>query len=114
MDKLIDCYINRFNSSLEDRLRTPRMAVLPIKSSKLFSIDVHRALFHAHFRYFGLIVCCLDRGETATQACSRKHMEQWNLDQEKKRPKRFASEIDELDKEADRLADMLEEHMNEG
>jgi hypothetical protein len=38
-------------------------------------------------------------------------MEQWILDQEKKRSKGFASEIDELDKEADRLADRLEEHM---
>jgi hypothetical protein len=40
-------------------------------------------------------------------------MEQWILFQEKKRSKEFASEIDELDKEAVRLADRLEEHMTD-
>ncbi len=40
-------------------------------------------------------------------------MEQWILDQEKKRSKEFLSEIDELDKDADRLADRLEEHMKD-
>jgi hypothetical protein len=70
-------------------------------------------LFHAHFREFGLIACCLDRGKTATQARCRKRMDQWILDQEKKRSNGFASEIDELDKEADRIADRLEEHMND-
>jgi hypothetical protein len=62
---------------------------------------------------FGLIACCLDRGLTATQARSKKRMEQWILDQEKKRSKEFLSEIDELDKEAHRLADRLEEHMKD-
>ncbi len=40
-------------------------------------------------------------------------MEQWILDQEKKRSKELSSEIDELDKEADRLADRLEGHMKD-
>jgi hypothetical protein len=63
--------------------------------------------------YFGLIACCLNRGKTATQARSRKCIEQWILDQEKKRSKEFSSEIDELNKEADRLADRLEGHMKD-
>ena len=81
--------------------------------SKLISIHVHRVLFHAHFLYFGLIACCLDRdrGKTATQARSRKRMERWILDQEKKRSKDLLSEIGELDIEADRLADRLDGHM---
>ena len=40
-------------------------------------------------------------------------MEQWILDQDKKRSQAFASEIEELDEEADRLADRLEEHMTD-
>jgi hypothetical protein len=35
------------------------------------------------------------------------------LEQELKRSKEFSSEIDELDKEDDRLADRLEEHMKD-
>ena len=60
-----------------------------------------------------MYVCCLDRGKTATQARSRKRTEQLILEQELKRSKEFSSEIDELDKEDDRLADRLEEHMKD-
>jgi hypothetical protein len=40
-------------------------------------------------------------------------MEQWILDQELKRSRKFSSEIDELYNEADRLTDRLEEHMTD-
>ena len=40
-------------------------------------------------------------------------MEQWILDQEKKRSKEIASEIESLNKEADHLADRLEGHMKD-
>ncbi len=59
---------------------------------------MHRVLFHAHFRYFGLIACCLNRGKTATQARSRKRIEQWILDEEKKRSKEFSSRLQLVDK----------------
>ena len=52
--------------------------------------------------------CWLDflcRGKDTNNKRSRKRMEQWILNQEKKRLQAFASEMEELDEEADRLAD---------
>ena len=52
--------------------------------------------------------CWLDflcRGKDTNNKRSRKRMEQWILNHEKKRLQAFASEMEELDEEADRLAD---------